>query len=66
LVEVASEVLERLLSPGGELVTLIWGEGATRQATATLERRLREAHPDVEVEVHRGGQPVYAYLLGVE
>lgn len=66
LAEVAGEVLERLLAPGGELVTVIEGEGATRHATAALRRRLAEAHPGVEVEVHRGGQPVYAYLLGAE
>lgn len=66
LADVAVEVLERLLDPGGELVTVIEGEGATRQATARLRRHLAEAYPGVEVEVHRGDQPVYAYLLGAE
>ncbi|MDP9006922.1 MAG: hypothetical protein M3N15_08410 [Actinomycetota bacterium] len=27
---------------------------------------LAERRPDVEVEVYRGGQPLYPYLLGVE
>jgi len=25
-----------------------------------------DAHPHVEVEVHRGDQPLYPYLIGVE
>jgi dihydroxyacetone kinase-like predicted kinase len=27
---------------------------------------LHENRPDVQVEVHRGGQPLYPYLFGVE
>ena len=27
---------------------------------------IAEAHPDVEVETHHGGQPLYPYLIGVE
>ncbi len=27
---------------------------------------LATAHPDVEVEVHHGDQPLYPYLIGVE
>jgi dihydroxyacetone kinase-like predicted kinase len=27
---------------------------------------LSEQHPDIAVEVHHGGQPLYPYLIGVE
>jgi len=65
-VEAAGRVVEQLLEAGGELVTVIEGEGGSKEATAELRRRVLAAHPDLEVETHRGGQPVYAYLLGVE
>jgi len=65
-VEAAGRVVEQLLEVGGELVTVIEGEGGSKEATAELRRRVLAAHPDLEVETHRGGQPVYAYLLGVE
>jgi dihydroxyacetone kinase-like predicted kinase len=27
---------------------------------------LADAHPKIEVEVHEGDQPLYAFLIGVE
>jgi hypothetical protein len=59
-------LLSRLLQPGHELVTLIEGEGARVADTRRIEEWLSEEHPDVAVEVHQGGQPLYPYLLGIE
>ena len=38
----------------------------TDGATAAIEAWLADAPPDVQVEVHHGGQPLYPYLFGVE
>jgi hypothetical protein len=59
-------LLSRLLNPTHELVTLIEGEGARVADTRRIEEWLSEEHPDVAVEVHQGGQPLYPYLLGIE
>ena len=59
-------LLSRLLNPTHELVTLIEGEGARVADTRRIEEWLTEEHPDVTVEVHQGGQPLYPYLLGIE
>jgi dihydroxyacetone kinase-like predicted kinase len=34
--------------------------------TAELAAWMAEHHPDITVEVHHGGQPLYPYLFGVE
>src|SRR5205823_1185554 len=34
--------------------------------TARLEEHLALSHPQLEVEVHEGDQPLYPYLVGVE
>ena len=31
-----------------------------------MREQVALAHPQVEVEVHEGGQPLYPYLIGVE
>ena len=49
-----------------ELVTLIEGEGARVADTRRIEEWLSEEYPDVALEVHQGGQPLYPYLLGIE
>lgn len=64
---VATEVVDRMLAPGGELVTIV--TGADREAVAVaaaVEANVRRGHPLVEVVVYDGGQPRYPLLLGVE
>jgi len=59
-------LLSRLLEPSHELVTLIEGEGARVADTRRIEEWLSEEYPEVALEVHQGGQPLYPYLLGIE
>ncbi|MFQ6170210.1 DAK2 domain-containing protein [Oryzobacter sp. R7] len=65
LADAASDVLARLLSPGGELVTLVEGADADGLAARVAEALERD-RPDLEVVVVDGGQPVYPLLIGVE
>ncbi|HXQ19175.1 MAG TPA: DAK2 domain-containing protein [Acidimicrobiales bacterium] len=62
----ACPLLERLIGPRHELVTLIEGEGATPGDTRRISQWLSDRHPSVSIEVHHGGQPLYPYLLGIE
>ncbi|MGK5554156.1 DAK2 domain-containing protein [Actinomadura kijaniata] len=63
---VARGVLDRMLSAGGELVTLVVGAHAPAGLAERLEEHLRVAHPDVEVGVYEGRQERYPLLVGVE
>lgn len=62
----ACALLEHLVTPGREIVTVITGSDATAGNTDVLLAWIAEHRPDVQVEVHRGGQPLYPYLFGVE
>ena len=66
LMGASQQLLSRLIGDDGELLTIITGADADRAQTAELEAWLAAEHPDVEVEIHRGGQPLYPYLFGVE
>ncbi|KQV72891.1 Dak phosphatase [Nocardioides sp. Root122] len=65
LEEVARDVLERLLAGGGELVTIVSGEGGVELADR-VAAHVEERHPTVDVSVHEGGQPRYPLLVSVE
>ncbi len=65
LEEVAREVLERLLAGGGELVTVVAGEGGVDLADR-VAAHVEARHPHVDVSVHHGGQPRYPLLVSVE
>jgi DAK2 domain fusion protein YloV len=62
----ATALLEHLTVPGSEIVTIISGASATALQLAAVEAWLAHERPGVEVEVHRGGQPLYPFLFGVE
>jgi len=66
LADAAIGLVEHLLQPGHEIVTVLEGDGSTPAATRHFTQWLAEAHPDVMVEVHHGGQPLYPYLFSVE
>lgn len=66
LLEVAEDVMGRLLSSGGELVTVVAGEDAPHGLADEVARWLGREHRDVEVTLIDGGQPHYPLLLGVE
>jgi dihydroxyacetone kinase-like predicted kinase len=61
---VAREVLERLLEDGADVLTVLVGEGG--EGVDDLVALLGELHPELEVEVHEGGQPHYPLLFGAE
>jgi DAK2 domain fusion protein YloV len=62
----ATALLEQLLVPSRELVTVIRGAEADPATTAAVVGWLSDARADLEVEVHYGGQPLYPFLFGVE
>jgi uncharacterized protein len=64
--DVAVEVLSRLLSGGGELVTLVVGAGGHEGLAKSVAAALRTSYRRLEVIVLNGGQPRYPLLIGVE
>ena len=65
LLVVATEVVERLLGGGGELVTLVAGADAGDLADRCAAH-LEATRPTVDVVVYEGGQQRYPLLVGVE
>jgi DAK2 domain fusion protein YloV len=62
----AITLLDRLLTPERELLTIITGDDADRAATEAVLAWVAQQRPGVDVEVHDGGQPLYPYLFGAE
>jgi DAK2 domain fusion protein YloV len=62
---VAADVLEGLLGGGGELVTIVAGEGGEDLA-ARAASYVERTRPHVDVTVYEGGQSRYPVLVGVE
>ena len=61
---VAVEVVERALAGGKSLLTFVTGDEDLD--VASLVQRVRDRHPEVEVDEHHGGQPHYPLLVLAE
>jgi hypothetical protein len=62
--EVASAVVERLLAKPRGVLTLLTGQEAP--VLNGVLSRVESDHPEIELEVHEGGQPHYPLLLSAE
>ncbi|HDZ8709988.1 TPA: fatty acid kinase catalytic subunit FakA [Staphylococcus aureus] len=61
-----TELLNEMLADDSEILTVIIGQDAERAVTDNMINWIEEQYPDVEVEVHEGGQPIYQYFFSVE
>jgi DAK2 domain fusion protein YloV len=66
VVDAVTALVDVLVDDDCELVTLIMGSDARAADTARIEEHLEREHPQVEIELHEGDQPLYPYLVGVE
>ncbi|MFI6349814.1 DAK2 domain-containing protein [Streptomyces sp. NPDC050560] len=64
--DTAVTVLDRMLSAGGEMVTLVVSDDLPDAVTRQLEDHVRETHLAVDTVVYRGGCQAALILIGVE
>jgi uncharacterized protein len=66
LLAASQALLSNMLENGDEIVTILIGAETDSEVTDALSEWLEETYPNVEVEIHEGGQPLYYYLFSVE
>ncbi|QHC25271.1 DAK2 domain-containing protein [Streptomyces sp. GS7] len=66
LTRTAMTVLDRMLSAGGEMVTLVLGADVPDSLADRLERHVRERYLAVDTVVYEGGEYAAPLLIGVE
>jgi hypothetical protein len=66
LPDAACALLDVLMTDSHDLVTIIEGEGSGAADTRRITEWIKDRRPDVETEVHHGGQPLYPYLFSIE
>lgn len=60
------DMLSQLIDDDSELISVYYGEDVTDEQINSLTAKLEEAYPDLDLEVHSGGQPIYYYIVSVE
>lgn len=60
------ELIDNLIDENSELVSIYYGEEITEEDANRIGEKIMKKYPNVDVEIHMGGQPIYYYLLSVE
>ena len=64
--DAAKEMLAQLVDGDSELISLYYGQDVTEEDAAQFAQAVEELYPDMDVDLHSGGQPIYYYVLSVE
>lgn len=64
--KVAEDTIATMMSDEAEVISIYYGADASEESAEALAASVEELYPDCEVEVNRGGQPIYYYIISVE
>ena len=62
----ARELLDELVTEDSELISIYYGEDIPEEEADRFVSEVEEAYPDLDVDAHYGGQPIYYYVMSVE
>jgi DAK2 domain fusion protein YloV len=60
------EAIAPILRDEHGVLTVFTGDSRTQDQVQLLQERLQATYPQLEIQILSGGQPVYAYLVGLE
>jgi DAK2 domain fusion protein YloV len=64
--KVLAEILEEMDAGNRELLSVYYGADVSEPEAMEIATQIESLYPDIEVEVLRGGQAIYQYILGAE
>jgi len=66
LFEATKALIDSMVDEDSALMTVLVGEGVSEEDADKVSKYMEESHPDIEVDIRKGDQPVYYFLIGVE
>lgn len=60
------DMVAEMIDEESAIICIYYGEEVTEEDANALGASLEEKYPEVEVEIHFGGQPIYYYVISVE
>ena len=66
MVETTKEMVAAMIDEETAIICIYYGEEVEEEDAHTLGAELEEEYPEVEIEIHYGGQPIYYYVISVE
>lgn len=64
--DVLTELVGEMVSADDTMITIFYGQDVRPEVAERVSERIAAAHPDCELDLYHGGQPLYYYLVSVE
>ncbi len=64
--ECAQELLNKIVTEYAEVISIYYGADVTQQQAEKVKMYAENHFPDCDVELQRGGQPLYYYIIAAE
>ena len=64
--ETAKDMLAQMVDDDSELISLYYGQDILAEDAEKFAAAIEEIYPDVDIDLHSGGQPIYYYVISVE
>ncbi len=64
--ETAMDMLDRMVDDESEIISIYFGDEVDEEIANDLAASVEKKYPDLSVELHPGGQPIYYYIVSVE
>jgi hypothetical protein len=65
-IEIVTKMLTKIDLTNTEIITIYYGADASQAEAEQVSASIREKYPQLQVEVVRGGQPYYDYIISIE
>lgn len=62
----AQELLDKIVTEDAEMISIYYGADVTQKQAETVKIYAENNFPDCDVELQKGGQPLYYYIIAVE
>ncbi|MFD1360296.1 DAK2 domain-containing protein [Lentibacillus salinarum] len=66
MLETVKSLLDDMITEEDEILTILQGEDARDEDVEAIEQYVEEKYKDIEIEVHKGHQPIYSFIFSVE
>ena len=66
ILDTTFEMIYRMVDSDTSLISIYYGEDINESEASVLKVKVEEEFPDLEIELHDGGEPVYYYIVSVE
>lgn len=64
--KVSLEMLQTLVDEDTSLISLYYGEDVQEEDALKLSEEVEALYPEIDIDLHLGGQPIYYYVMSVE